>query len=70
MITFYGESGKTHKALLHSMRKVPMNQREKEILKQIMKDNLTIEENVDGEITLYFAGEKVCRTKKDKKVVV
>jgi hypothetical protein len=47
-----------------------MNQREKEILKQIMKDNLTIEEGVDGEITLYFAGEKVCRTKKDKKVKV
>lgn len=44
-----------------------MNQRDKEILKEVLKENLTIEKDVAGAIAIYFAGEVVCELK-DKKV--
>lgn len=39
-----------------------MNQREKEILKEILKDELTISVDPDGTITVCFAGEVVCKS--------
>ena len=44
-----------------------MNEREKQILKEIMKDNLTLEVDDEGEMVLKFAGEEVAKTKKPKK---
>ena len=44
-----------------------MNEREKQILKEIMKDNLSLEVDDEGEMVLKFDGEEVCKTKKPKK---
>ena len=44
-----------------------MNEREKMILKEIMKENLTLEVDAEGEMVLKFAGEVVTKTKKPKK---
>ena len=43
-----------------------MNEREKNILKEILKENLTLTVDKDGEMTLSFAGEEVAKTKKEK----
>lgn len=44
-----------------------MNEREKQILKEVLKENLTLTVDDDGEMTLRFAGEQVAKTKKAKK---
>jgi len=48
-------------------RRRMMNEREKQILKEIMKDNLSLEVDDEGEMVLKFDGEEVCKTKKPKK---
>ena len=44
-----------------------MNEREKNMLKEVLIENLTLTVDKDGEMTLCFAGEEVAKTKKPKK---
>ncbi len=44
-----------------------MNEREKNIMKEVLKEHLTIERDSKGGVAIYFADEVVCELK-DKKV--
>jgi len=44
-----------------------MNEREKKILKEVMRENLTLTVDEEGEMTLCFAGEEVLKSKKKPK---